>query len=193
MNEYTLEDVTFTNHILERFVERTMNKTGNEMKQYLVQNGDRVKEKLLMLYNSADLLWSGKIKDHNFTHFYINKDGWIIVVDKEGKKLITVYKADLELDSEFNKLYVEKIKDKVKEVNDKLLETEETMKQNKENNEQIINELQEENIDLKEKIEYNNAKITSLKQEDDLAMKEFSMLEKELHHKIEKFVNAKVF
>lgn len=193
MNEYTLEDVTFTNHILERFVERTMSKTGNEMKQYLVQNGDRVKEKLLMLYNSADLLWSGKIKDHNFTHFYINKDGWIIVVDKEGKKLITVYKADLELDSEFNKLYVEKIKDKVKEVNDKLLETEETMKQNKENNEQIINELQEENIDLKEKIEYNNAKITSLKQEDDLAMKEFSMLEKELHHKIEKFVNAKVF
>lgn len=193
MNEYTLEDVTFTNHILERFVERTMSKTGNEMKQYLVQNGDRVKEKLLMLYNSADLLWSGKIKDHNFTHFYINKDGWIIVVDKEGKKLITVYKADLELDSEFNKLYVERIKDKVKEVNDKLLETEETMKQNKENNEQIINELQEENIDLKEKIEYNNAKITSLKQEDDLAMKEFSMLEKDLHHKIEKFVNAKVF
>lgn len=193
MNEYALEDVTFTNHILERFVERTMSKTGNEMKQYLVQNGDRVKEKLLMLYNSADLLWSGKIKDHNFTHFYINKDGWIIVVDKEGKKLITVYKADLELDSEFNKLYVERIKDKVKEVNDKLLETEETMKQNKENNEQIINELQEENIDLKEKIEYNNAKITSLKQEDDLAMKEFSMLEKELHHKIEKFVNAKVF
>ena len=29
MNEYTLDDVTFTNHILERFVERTMNKTGN--------------------------------------------------------------------------------------------------------------------------------------------------------------------
>lgn len=193
MNEYTLEDVTFTNHILERFVERTMNKTGNEMKQFLVQNGDRIKEKLLMLYNSADLLWSGKIKDHNFTHFYINKDGWIIVVDKEGKKLITVYKADLELDSDFNKLYVERIKEKVKEVNDKLIETEEIMKQNKENNEQIISQLQEENIDLKEKIDYNNAKITSLKQEDDLAIKEFSMLEKDLHHKIEKFVNAKVF
>ena len=87
MNEYTLEDVTFTNHILERFVERTMNKTGNELKQYLAQNDKFVKEKLLLLYNSADLLWSGKIKDHNFTHFYINKDGWIIVVDKEGKKI----------------------------------------------------------------------------------------------------------
>ena len=146
-----------------------------------------------MLYNSADLLWSGKIKDHNFTHFYINKDGWIIVVDKEGKKLITVYKADLELDSEFNKMYVERIKNKVKEINDKLFIAEEEMTSQKEENAKLIESLQQKNIDLKEEIDYNNAKITSLKQADDLAMKEYSMLEKELHHKIEKFVNAKVF
>ena len=193
MNEYTMEDVTFTNHILERFVERTMNKTGNELKQYLAQNDKFVKEKLLLLYNSADLLWSGKIKDHNFTHLYINKDGWIIVVDKEGKKLITVYKADLELDSEFNKMYVERIKNKVKEINDKLFIAEEEMTSQKEENAKLIESLQQKNIDLKEEIDYNNAKITSLKQADDLAMKEYSMLEKELHHKIEKFVNAKVF
>ena len=193
MNEYTLEDVTFTNHILERFVERTMNKTGNELKQYLAQNDKFVKEKLLLLYNSADLLWSGKIKDHNFTHFYINKDGWIIVVDKEGKKLITVYKADLELDSEFNKMYVERIKNKVKEINDKLFIAEEEMTSQKEENAKLIESLQQKNVDLKEEIDYNNAKINSLKQADDLASKEYSILEKELHHKIEKFVNAKVF
>lgn len=193
MNEYTLDDVSFTNHILERFVERTMNKTGNEMKQYLVQNEQFVKEKLLMLYNSANLLWSGKIKEHNFTHFFINKDGWIIVVDKEGKKLITVYKADLELGSDFNKMYVERIIETVNEINRKLLSAEEEMNQNREINKTIIEELQQENIDLKEKIEYNTAKINSLKQEDDLAMKEYSILEKDLHHKIEKFVNAKVF
>lgn len=193
MNEYTLDDVSFTNHILERFVERTMNKTGNEMKQYLVQNEQFVKEKLLMLYNSANLLWSGKIKEHNFTHFFINKDGWIIVVDKEGKKLITVYKADLELGSDFNKMYVERIIETVDDINHKLLESEEEMNQNREINKTTIEELQQENADLKEKIEYNTAKINALKQEDDLAMKEYSILEKELHHKIEKFVNAKVF
>jgi predicted RNase H-like nuclease (RuvC/YqgF family) len=193
MNDYTLNDVSFTNHILERFVERTMNKTGSEMKQYLAQNEQFVKEKLLMLYNSAELLWSGKIKEHNFTHFYINKDGWIIVVDKEGKKLITVYKADLELDSEFNKMYVERIKNKVTEINDKLTKMDEELKEKKKANEETIADLQQEIVDLKEKIDYNNAKITSLKQEDDLAMKEYSMLEKELQHKIEKFVNAKVF
>ena len=52
----------------------------------------------------------------------------------KGKKLITVYKADLELDSEFNKMYVERIKNKVKEVNDKLLIAEEEMTLQKKEN-----------------------------------------------------------
>ncbi len=193
MNDFTLEDVTFTNHILERFVERTMNKTGNEIKQYLAQNSDKVKEKLLLLYNSAELLWSGKVKEHNFTHFYINKDGWIIVVDKDGKKLITVYKADLELDSEFNKMYVERIKTRVAEMNNMLAQKEEEINSQKEDNQKQIELLNAENLDLKEKIEYNNAVINSLKQQDELALKEYSLLEKDLQHKIEKFVNAKVF
>lgn len=193
MNNFTLDDVTFTNHILERYVERTMGKSGNEIKQYLAQNGDFVREKLLLLYNSAELLWSGKIREHNFTHFYINKDGWIIVVDKEGKKLITVYKADLELGSEFNKMYVEQIKNKVDEINTALLEKELQLTSQKEENAKEIANLQQENIDLKEKIEYNTAKINSLKQLDDVAAKEYSILEKDLQHKIEKFVNAKVF
>lgn len=193
MNDFTLEDVSFTNHILERFVERTMNKTGTEMKQYLAQNDAKIKEKLLLLYNSAELLWSGKVKEHNFTHFYINKDGWIIVVDKDGKKLITVYKADLELDSEFNKMYVERIKCKVQEMNEFLIQKEGEMNSQKEYNKKQIEALSAENIDLKDKIEYNNAMINSLKQSDEIALKEYSLLEKDLQHKIEKFVNAKVF
>ena len=94
---------------------------------------------------------------------------------------------------QFNKMYVERIKNKVKEINDKLFIAEEEMTSQKEENAKLIESLQQKNIDLKEEIDYNNAKITSLKQADDLAMKEYSMLEKELHHKIEKFVNAKVF
>ena len=193
MNDYTLQDVTFTTHILERFVERTMNKTGNEIKQYLAQNEDYVKEKLLLLYNSAELLWSGKIREHNFTHFYINKDGWIIVVDKEGKKLITVYKADLDLGSDFNKMYVERIKETVSDVNKQLSEKEEELSLQKEENKKIIETLQQENVDYKEKIDYNTLKINSLKESDEIAAREYNQLQKDLQHKIEKFINAKVF
>ena len=193
MNNFTLDDVSFTQHILERYVERISGKTGNEMKQYLVQNEQQIKEKLLLLYNSADLLWSGKIKEHNFTHFYINKDGWVIVVDKEGKKLITVYKIDLELDSEFNKMYVERIKDKIKECTNTLLEKELQIEELKEEHQKRIEELTQENIDFKDRIEYNNMEINALKQSDDLILKEYSILEKELQHKIEKFINSKIF
>ena len=66
------ENMIFTNHILERFVERTMNKTGTEMKQYLAQNEDKVKEQILKLYEYSELFWYGKIKDHDFTYFTIN-------------------------------------------------------------------------------------------------------------------------
>lgn len=193
MNDYTLEDVTFTNHILERYVERTMNKIGNEMKSYLAQNDKFVKDKLLMLYNSAEFLWSGKIREHNFTHFYVNKDGWIIVVDKEGKKLITVYKVDLELDSEFNKLYVARMKEKIREVNVELSTKLDEMNDKKKENQITIENLQQENLEFKDKIEYNNAIINSLKQADEIALKEYNLLEKEQHHRIEKFVNAKIF
>lgn len=193
MLDYKLEDIEFTNHVLERFVERIANKTGNELKQYLVQNEDRVKEKLLLLYNSSELLWSGKVRDHNFTHFYINKDGWVIVVDKEGKKLITVYKADLGLGSDFNKMYVERIKIAIKEFNDRLaLSTTETNIK-KEKNQEEIDLLQREISDLKAKIEYNITKINSLKAESELAAKEYKILERELHNKIEHFVNSKIF
>lgn len=193
MLDYKLEDIEFTNHVLERFVERIANKTGNELKQYLVQNEDRVKEKLLLLYNSSELLWSGKVRDHNFTHFYINKDGWVIVVDKEGKKLITVYKADLGLGSDFNKMYVERIKIAIKEFNDRLaLSTTETNIK-KEKNQEEIDLLQREISDLKAKIEYNTTKINSLKAESELAAKEYKILERELHNKIEHFVNSKIF
>lgn len=44
--EENLEKIEFTQHVLERYVERTMNKTGNEIKQFLVQNEEQVKDNL---------------------------------------------------------------------------------------------------------------------------------------------------
>lgn len=193
MNNYKLEEVSFTTHILERYVERTMNKSGNDIKTYLAQNEDIIKERLLMLYNSAEFLWSGKIKEHNFTHFYINKDGWVIVVDQGGKKLITVYKIDLELDSDFNKIYVSKVKEKIESMNNLLEEKQQILSVEKEKNLKEIECLQKENTLHKEKIEYNNSVITTLKQENENMTKECNLLEKEQHHIIEKFLNARIF
>ena len=193
MNNYTLEDVVFTTHILERYTERIMDKTGADLKVYIAQNEDKIKEKLLMLYNSAELLWSGKIKVHNFTHFYVNRDGWVIVVDKEGKKLITVYKVDLELGTDFNKEYVSKMKETVLNFNKQLENKELENLEKKERVQDEIKQLEQDNINLKNQIDLNNSQIDLLKQELIVNQKEYDVLEAELHKKIERFVGARIF
>ena len=63
--EENLENIEFTDHVLERYVERTMNKTGNEIKQFLAQNLEQVKQQILKLYQYSEPFWYGKTKEKN--------------------------------------------------------------------------------------------------------------------------------
>ena len=187
------ENMIFTNHILERFVERTMNKTGTEMKQYLAQNEDKVKEQILKLYEYSELFWYGKIKDHVFTYFTINRDGWVFVIGKDKITLITVYKVDLGLSTEFNKQYIQEIKNYV----EKEMTEIETFK-NKcvaaalEAKEEI--ETIKDNIKtLKQEIALNEEKIKLIESDQQYKTDTINLKEKQLHQKIEKFIGAKIF
>lgn len=187
------ENMIFTNHILERFVERTMNKTGTEMKQYLAQNEDKVKEQILKLYEYSELFWYGKIKDHDFTYFTINRDGWVFVIGKDKITLITVYKVDLGLSTEFNKQYIQEIKNYV----EKEMTEIETFK-NKcvatalEAKEEI--EAIKDNIKtLKQEIALNEEKIKLIESDQQYKTDTINLKEKQLHQKIEKFIGAKIF
>lgn len=187
------EKMVFTNHILDRYVERTMGKTGNELKQFIVQNSEQIKDKILKLYEYSELFWYGKIKDHDFTYFTINRDGWVIVIDKNKTTLITIYQVDLGLGVDFNKQYISEIK---KYVSDELNSIEE-LKQNydakcAESNIDIEN-LKEQNKILQSEIEYNNNQIKLIEQQKKLEMENVSLKEKQLHKKIEKFIGAKIF
>ena len=187
------EKMVFTNHILDRYVERTMGKTGNELKQFIVQNSEQIKDKILKLYEYSELFWYGKIKDHDFTYFTINRDGWVIVIDKNKTTLITIYQVDLGLGVDFNKQYISEIK---KYVSDELNSIEE-LKQNYdakcvESNIDIEN-LKEQNKILQSEIEYNNNQIKLIEQQKKLEMENVSLKEKQLHKKIEKFIGAKIF
>lgn len=188
-----LEKMTFTNHILERYTERTMGKSGNELKQFLAQNSEQVKEKILKLYEYSELFWYGKIKDHDFTYFTVNRDGWIMVIDKNKTKLVTIYQVDLGLGVDFNKQYIAEMK--------KYVESEmsliEELKTNCDNealtNNERINDLKEKNKMLQSEIEHNNNEIKFLEQEKALNMEGISLKEKQLHKKIEGFLGAKIF
>lgn len=188
-----LENMTFTNHILERYVERTMGKTGNELKQFLAQNSSQVKDKILKLYEYSELFWYGKIKDHDFTYFTINRDGWVMVIDKNKTTLVTIYQVDLGLGVEFNKQYISELKNYVSNelegIEDLRNDYEKTVKDNNE----TIEELKEKNKLLQTELEHNNNEIKFLEQQKTLNLESISIKEKQLHKKIEKFIGAKIF
>lgn len=188
-----LENMNFTNHVLERYVERTMGKTGNELKQFLAQNSDQVKEKILKMYEYSELFWYGKIKDHDFTYFTINRDGWVMVIDKNKTTLVTIYQVDLGLGVEFNKQYVSELKTYV---SDEMMNIEELKSQYettvKDNNE-AIDAFKEKNKLLQAEIEHNNNEIKFLEDQKRLDMDVISLREKQLHKKIEKFIGSKIF
>lgn len=194
--EYTkepLEKMEFTNHILERYVQRTMGKIEVETKQFLVQNSEQIKEKILKLYEYSELFWYGKIKDHDFTYFTINRDGWVIVIDKNKTKLITIFQIDLGLGTEFNKQYISEIK---KTISTEMLKIEEdklNCELKRKNNNEFIEKIKEKNKMLQSELEYNNNEIKLLEQEKDLELNKITLEEKQLHKKIEKFIGAKIF
>lgn len=194
--EYTkepLEKMEFTNHILERYVQRTMGKTEVEIKQFLAQNLEQIKEKILKLYEYSELFWYGKIKDHDFTYFTINRDGWVIVIDKNKTKLITIFQIDLGLGTEFNKQYISEIK---KTISTEMLKIEEdklNCELKRKSNNEFIEKIKEKNKMLQSELEYNNNEIKLLEQEKDLELNKITLEEKQLHKKIEKFIGAKIF
>ena len=188
-----LENMTFTNHILERYVERTMGKTGNDLKQFLAQNSDQIKEKILKLYEYSELFWYGKIKDHDFTYFTINRDGWVMVIDKNKTTLVTIYQVDLGLGVEFNKQYISELKNYVSNELESIEELRNSYEKTVKDNNETIEELKEKNKLLQSELEHNNNEIKFLEQEKTLNLESISIREKQLHKIIEKFIGAKIF
>lgn len=188
-----VDKIIFTNHILERYVERTMGKTGNELKQFVVQNSEQIKEKILKLYEYSEPFWYGKIKDHDFTYFTINRDGWVMVIDKNKTTLVTIYQVDLGLGVDFNKQYIAEVK---KFVENELNAIEQLKVENEslsEEDKKEIDGLKETNKILQAQIEYNNKQIQIYEQNRNLRQEGINLRDKKLHKKIEGFIGAKIF
>ena len=66
------ENLEFTEHVLERYVERTMNKTGNEIKQFLAQNEEQVKQQIIKLYQYSEI--------SQIMVFYFSKPKWFRIL-----------------------------------------------------------------------------------------------------------------
>lgn len=184
----------FTEHVLERYAERIQDKKGRtEIKSFVAQNQDRIKENIQKLFDSSTYLCGAKIKEHNFTHFYVNKDGWVIIVDKDKNKFITLYKVDLDLGSDFNKVYIEKMTENILEKVANLEEQENIVQTHKTDSAKEIEDNNSQIKTLKEQIKWLEEQNNLLSQQRTTEDSALAVQRRELYTQIEKFIGAKVF
>lgn len=184
----------FTEHVLERYAERIQDKgSRNDIKSFVAQNREMIQDNILKLFNSAEYLCGDKIKVHNFTHFYVNKDGWVIIVDKDKKKIITLYKIDLKCSSNLNKLYIDEMTSNIRQ---EIEEIEALELQMQENNEEVRKNIVDNNNEiatLKKQIQWLEEQNKTLEQNSKEKDAELKFKQKELHNRIEDFVGARIF
>lgn len=188
-----MEELEFTQHVLERYVERAMGKAGSEIKQFLAQNEQLVKDQIMKLYQYSEPFWEGKNKEHNYAYFRINKNGWLLVIDRNKNKLITLYKIDLGLGEDFNKQYITAMTETVKDQTQEIENCREDYQNTISNNNDVIEELKSQNSIMQAQIKANNDTIEMLGKNADIKLQKINIKEQELKAKIEKFVGAKMF
>lgn len=112
--DYNVEnlEINISSHCLQRYIERVKNGknsiVGND-----AENG--IKNEIKKLFVSSELYFDGVIgKSANPVKVYCNRNGWTLLVSRDGKTLITLYKVDLGVDDdELNQSYVDKALEKI--------------------------------------------------------------------------------
>lgn len=134
-----------------------------------------------------------KIKEHDFTYFLINRDGWIIIIDKDRKTLITIYKVDLGLGTEFNKQYIQEIKSYVERELATIQDHKLVLQGDIVATNTAIDSMKDEIKNLKSQIAIFENQIKTWEQEIQNETDSINLEERQLQQKIEKFIGAKIF
>lgn len=104
-------------HAETRYAERIMDKDSkNDINRFIVENREKIKTDINKMIEYGSLLYTGK-QSHkdgkgNIVDVFL-KDTWIVIADSKARNVITLYKIDLGLDDEFNKLYISKMMEKL--------------------------------------------------------------------------------
>ena len=122
MANYKLETLKVSNHAKERYSERIMDKDNKaDMLVFIQKNEQKIKEDIFKMITYGELLYSGKpTVDYNKQPVDIFlKDTWVVIVDITKQNVFTLYSIDLGLGDEFNKQYIEKLLEKLKQAKER--------------------------------------------------------------------------
>lgn len=170
-------------HCKQRYAERIMDKDNtNDINRFIAENEEKIKTDINKMITYGQLIYEGRQSQKdgkgNVLNVYL-KDCWVVLVDNSNNVVVTLYKIDLGLGDEFNKLYVRKMLDKLQDSQVRLADTKvlldketETYKSMINDNEAQINEyksmiknLEKLNASYKTIIENNSVRVHQAKRD----------------------------
>lgn len=183
-----------TKHAEERYTERLMDYSDKQdIATYIAQNKDLIAERITKMVNYGELIYEGKIRDGNYVKVIL-KDNWVVLLDRKGDKVITLYKICLiKNDDEFNKLFVAKMKEKISDIKSSQTKTKEQTSKKKQSYLDSINE-NKQRIKEYETLILELRKSNAAHQDEiDHMDAEVNCIDLELKHAVEDLVATKLF
>lgn len=187
--------MNLTKHSKERFIERTMGyKEEQEIAQYLTLNEKIVTERMMKLFESSEKIYRGKMKDYESADTYLNKNGWVFIVDYKKDCIVTVYQVDLKVDDEeLNRIFCQKMINKINTIKQAAEEASFKSLESVENNKYEIKLIEEQIKTYNAMIENLNKRKKILMDENQLLQREVTLKEAELKQTVEDFISKRVF
>lgn len=109
--------MNITKHTVERYVERYINLNSTEStKSYLVTNESKVRDWIMKEFESAELFYTGQIKNKSTVNYYLLKaSNRIYITDTNDSSIITTYPIEFGFSAEIDKQIATMV---IKELND---------------------------------------------------------------------------
>lgn len=133
----TIENVvefTISKHATERYAERIMGKDNNgDINRFIASNEEKIRIDINKMLHYGQLIYTGNQtqkdgRNGGLVNVYLS-GVWIILVNAKTNNVITLYKIDLGLDDEFNKVYVSKMIEKLNTYKETLEETQQSVQE----------------------------------------------------------------
>lgn len=131
-------------HCKERYAERIMGKDNNyDVNHFILTNEEKISNDIHKLIQFGELIYTGRQsqKDGKGSVLDVYLNGlWVVLVNNNNKKVITLYKIDLGLDDDFNKAYVSRMMEKLNGCKETLKSVEEQVQKESDTYRQLIDE-----------------------------------------------------
>lgn len=143
-------------HCKHRYAERIMDKNDtNDINRFIIENEEKINADVNKMITYGQMIYEGKQSQKDGKGKVLNvflKDCWVVLVDNSSNVVVTLYKIDLGLDEEFNKLYVEKMLNKINTASEALYDIERSVAEESTTYKGLIDEVDAQIIEYKSMI-----------------------------------------